>query len=239
MRVSVLGFAGVREILGARFELELPDGSRVAHLSAELEERFPALIPYRDRLAVAVDGELATAESPLVDGAEVALLPPVSGGSGEETDARTAAVSLVHGPIASEELCERITHPGAGAVVTFAGNVRNSHRGRPVTHLTYDAYEEMAIAALGRIVAELEAEQPEVRVAISHRLGDVQAGETSVVIAVSSPHRQAGYEVSREALERLKREVPIWKREHYANGESTWREEEPLAHTVKASGSSG
>lgn len=235
MRVSVLGFAGVREILGARLELELPDGSQVAHLSAELENRFPALIPYRDRLAVAIDGELATAESPLVDGAEIALLPPVSGGSGEEAGGPAPAVSLVHEPIVSEELCKRVARPGAGAAVTFAGNVRDSHHGRPVTHLTYDAYEAMAITALARIVAELEAKQPEVRVAISHRLGDVQAGETSVVIAVSSPHRQAGYEVSREALERLKHEVPIWKREHYADGESTWREEEPLAHPVKAS----
>jgi molybdopterin synthase catalytic subunit len=230
MQVSVLGFAGVREIVGARLELELPEGSRVAQLSAELEARFPALIPYRDRLAVAIDGELATAESLLSEGAEVALLPPVSGGNG-----RTGAVSLVHGPIVTDEPGARIAHPGAGAIVTFAGTVRDSHRGRPVTHLTYDAYEAMAIEALGRIVAELEAAKPEVRVAITHRLGDVQAGDTSVVIAVSSPHRQAGYEVSREALERLKREVPIWKREHYADGESTWREEEPLSRPVKAS----
>jgi molybdopterin synthase catalytic subunit len=222
MRVCVLGFAGVREIVGSKLEFELPEGSTVAELTTELERRFPELIPYRGRLAVAIDGQLATPESTLRESAEVALLPPVSGGAPE------TLVELVHGPIPIDEISVRIARPDAGAIVTFSGTVRNHHRGRSVTHLTYDAYEPMALERLARIAAELEIEYPGVRVAISHRLGDVAAGDTSVFIAVSSPHRQAGYEASRQALERLKSEVPIWKREHYADGEAAWREEEPL-----------
>ncbi len=235
MRVLVLGFASVREIVGSRLELDLPEGSTVAELRAELEHRFPELVPYRDKIAIAIDGRLGTPASPLAEGAEIALLPPVSGGGPE------SSVELVHGPIRIDEVSARVSRPGAGAIVTFSGTVRDHHRGRSVTHLTYDAYESMAIDALARIAAELEGEHPGVRVAISHRLGDVPAGDTSVVIAVSSPHRQAGYEASRQALERLKREVPIWKREHYADGESVWREEEPLdrREAVRASAPSG
>jgi molybdopterin synthase catalytic subunit len=96
-----------------------------------------------------------------------------------------------------------------------------------VARLTYTAYRPMALAALERIVRELEM-TGEARVAVVHRLGEVPVGEPSVVIAAASAHRRAAYEASREALERLKREVPIWKREHYADGEAAWREEEPL-----------
>ena len=235
MRVCVLGFAGVREIVGSKLELDLPAGSTVAELRAELEDRFPELVPYRDRIAIAIDGRLGTLESALAEGAEIALLPPVSGGGPEQE------VELVHGPIRIDEVSTRVAQPGSGALVIFNGSVRDHHHGRSVTHLTYDAYEPMAIDALARIAAELEVEHPGVRVAISHRLGEVAAGESSVVIAVSSPHRQAGYEASRQALERLKRQVPIWKCEHYADGGSAWREEEPLdrREAVRASGPSG
>lgn len=115
-----------------------------------------------------------------------------------------------------------------GAVLLFLGTVRNHHAGRPVARLTYSAYHAMAEANLRRIVDELEAAGDRLRVAIVHRLGDVPLAEPSVVIAVASPHREAAYDASRTALERLKKEVPIWKREHYADGEVTWREEEPL-----------
>lgn len=115
-----------------------------------------------------------------------------------------------------------------GAVLLFLGTVRNHHAGRPVARLTYSAYRPMAEANLGRIVDELEAGGDRLRVAIVHRLGDVPLSEPSVVIAVASPHREAAYDASRTALERLKKEVPIWKQEHYTDGEVTWREEEPL-----------
>lgn len=122
----------------------------------------------------------------------------------------------------------RVASSDCGAVLLFLGTVRNHHEGRPVQRLTYSAYRPMALAKLRRIVEELEGAGDRLRVAIVHRLGDVPLAEPSVVIAVASPHREAAYEASRTALERLKKEVPIWKREHYADGEVRWREEEPL-----------
>ena len=117
--------------------------------------------------------------------------------------------------------------------MVFLGNVRNHHAGREVAALTYSAYRTMAEARLEAIVSELEAADEDLRSEIVHRLGEVPVGEPSVVIAVASPHRAAAYEASRLALERLKREVPIWKRERYADGETVWREEEPLGEPAE------
>lgn len=124
-----------------------------------------------------------------------------------------------------------VANAECGAVLMFLGTVRNHHGGRPVRLLTYSAYRPMAVANLQRIVSDLEAAGDRLKVAIVHRLGDVPLGEPSVVIAVASPHREAAYHASRTALERLKKEVPIWKREHYADGEVAWREEESLLAT--------
>lgn len=121
-----------------------------------------------------------------------------------------------------------VAHPSCGAVLLFLGMVRDHHVGRRVARLDYSAYRPMAQTTLERIVTELETEAEHLRLAIVHRLGTVPVGEPSVVIAAASPHRAEAYEASRLALERLKKEVPIWKREHYADGEVTWREEEPL-----------
>jgi molybdopterin synthase catalytic subunit len=122
-------------------------------------------------------------------------------------------------------------------VVVFLGTVRDNHAGKPVEKLTYSAYRAMALEGLRRIVEDLEAAAPGLRAAIVHRLGEVPVGEASVVIAVASPHRAAAYEASRTALERLKAEIPIWKREHYADGGVAWREEEPLVKTSAAGAS--
>lgn len=221
MKVRLLAFATAGDALGAtELEMELPDGSRVADLRARLDRDHPALGPLWPRLAIAVDGRIAGPDAPLLDGVEVALLPPVSGGNGGRT-------GLVDERIDVDAAVRSVEDAGFGAVVTFLGTVRNHHAGRAVEKLTYTAYRRMAADALARIATELEAAAP-VRVAIVHRLGDVPVGEPSVVIAVGSAHRAAAYEVSRTALERLKAEVPIWKREHYAEGEAVWREEEPL-----------
>lgn len=222
MKVTVVAFASAREAIGeSRVELELPGAATtVEALGRELLGRWPALEPLWRRLALAVDGSLATPATPVPDGAEVALLPPVSGGDGE-------AVSLVAGEPDVASLLAAVAHPAHGATLLFLGRVRGDRDGRAVTHLTYEAYEPMALAALRRIVAELEAAGG-CRLALSHRLGEAPAGEATVAIAVSAPHRDGAYRASREALERLKREVPIWKREHYADGEADWLEVEPL-----------
>jgi molybdopterin synthase catalytic subunit/molybdopterin converting factor small subunit len=225
MKIRLLAFASAGDALGAtEMELDLADGSRVSDLRARLDRNHPKLVPLWPRLAVAVDGRIVSPDEPLQEGAEVALLPPVSGGSGETT----LRAELVDGPIDAGRAVAAVSGPGRGAVVVFLGTVRDHHAGRPVAKLTYSAYRSMALAGLRRIVADLEASHENLRAAIVHRLGEVPVGEPSVVIAVASPHRAAAYEASRTVLERLKAEIPIWKREHYADGGAAWREEEPL-----------
>jgi molybdopterin synthase catalytic subunit/molybdopterin converting factor small subunit len=235
MRIHLLAFASAADALGAaELDLDLEPGSRVADLRARLESEHPKLGPLWSRLAVAVDGRLVRSEEALAEGVEVALLPPVSGGSGAiplpglPGNAERVRTALVEGAIEVDRVIESISGPGRGAVVVFLGTVRNQHAGRKVTQLTYSAYRGMARSVLEAIAADLEAAHEGLRAAIVHRLGDVPIGEASVVIATASPHRAAAYDANRTALERLKTEVPIWKREHYAGGEAVWREEEPL-----------
>lgn len=229
IQVRVLGFASAGDALGAtEVAIEMPAGSRVADLRRRLDARHPALGPLWPRLAVAVDGRLEGDEAPLRDGCEVALLPPVSGGSGP-----AGVTGLADGPIDVSRLIAAVSGPSRGAVVVFAGTVRDHHRSRAVAGLRYSAYRAMAETVLAGIVADLEADGG-VRAAIVHRLGEVPVGEASVVIAVASPHRAAAYEASRTALERLKTEAPIWKRERYADGGEAWREEEPLTAAAPA-----
>lgn len=226
MKIRVLAFATASDALGwSERELELPGGSRVADLRVRLEGDHPKIARHWPRLAVAVNGRLASPDQELPEGAEVALLPPVSGGApGERVRA-----ALVDGPLDVAAISAGVAGPECGAVVLFLGTVRDHHAGRAVARLTYSAYRSMALDVLERIVADLERAHPGLKAAIVHRLGEVPVGEPSVVIAVASPHRAAAYEASRTALERLKAEAPIWKREHYADGEVAWREEEPLA----------
>lgn len=113
--------------------------------------------------------------------------------------------------------------------MVFLGNVRDHSQGRRVTDIEYSAYERLAEVRLGTIVAELETERPGLRVAIVHRLGRLDVGETSVAIVTASAHREAAYEANRIALERVKREVPVWKDERYDDGTRAWREVEPLS----------
>ncbi len=226
MKIRLLAFASAGDALGAtEMELEMAAGSRVIDLRARLDRDYPKIVPLWPRLAVAMDGRIVSIEEALRDGAEVALLPPVSGGSGELLRAE-----LVDGPIDTGRVVAAVSGPSRGAVVVFLGTVRDHHAGRPVAKLTYSSYRAMALEGLRRIVADLEAAGNDLRVAVVHRLGEVPVGEPSVVIAVASPHRAAAYEASRVALERLKAKVPIWKREHYADGGAAWREEEPLSN---------
>ncbi len=224
----MLSFATALDAVGsAETEHDLPDGSTVADLVEQLTEAYPGLEALWLRLAVAIDGEVAgDRTAPLHDGAEVALLPPVSGGS-----CGASASRLRGGPVDADTVASvraRVEDAGKGAVVVFVGNVRNSFGGRPVERITYSAYPAMAEKRLERIVNELEAAEPGTRVEVVHGLGTLEVGDASVVIATASAHRRQAYEVNRLALERLKAEVPIWKREHYVDGESSWREEEPL-----------
>jgi len=223
MRIRLLAFATAREALGAtEVTFEVPEGSTVDDLADLLRQEYPDLAEIWSRLAIAVDGVLAQSHDLLDEDSEVALLPPVSGG------APAPKTSLVDGAIDTQDLLAAAGHPSCGALVLFVGTVRDRNGDRAVEGITYDAYRSMAAEKLETIVAELEDSSATLRVHIVHRLGEVPVGEASVAIAVASPHRSAAFDASREALERLKREVPIWKLEHYSDGPPEWREEESL-----------
>ncbi len=234
MRIRLLAFATASDAIGAgEVSLVIDDGTTIDQLRTILAKRYPQLGPLWRRLAVAVDGEVAAGDTLLFEGAEVALLPPVSGGSPTVSGGRPAASPepdglLTDRPLDITALVRAAERPDCGAVVLFLGTVRNHHGGRPVSRITYHAYRAMAERRLARIVEDLEQADPTLRARVVHRLGTLEVGESSVAIAVSSPHREAAYAASRTLLERLKAEVPIWKREHYQDGAVAWREEEPL-----------
>jgi MoaE-MoaD fusion protein len=205
VRVTVKLFAGLRERAGSgRREVELPDGSAARDVWPALD-----LGDEPEGLLYAVNREYAAPDRALAEGDEVALIPPVSGG----------AFRLSEKPLALEAAVDEVRTPEAGAIATFAGTTRVRSRGRDVVHLDYEAYEEMAEAEMERIAAELKARYDLCEVAIHHRVGRVGIGETSVVIAVSAPHRADALAACRDAIDTLKETVPLWKKEVYEGGE--------------------
>ena len=205
MRVVVRLFAGLREQRGtSRLEVDLGDGASVADVWPAL-----GLGPEPSGLLYAVNRTYAEREQPLTDGDEVALIPPVSGG----------AFRLTHGPVNLTSVLVEVVDEQAGAIASFLGTVRAQSRGRDVIALEYEAYEEMAEEVMAEIADELSTRYELCKVAISHRLGRVEVGETSVAIAVSAPHRQDALAACAEAIEALKSRVPLWKKELYVGGE--------------------
>jgi MoaE-MoaD fusion protein len=210
MRVTVRLFAMLRERAGtSRRELELPDGATAGDVWAALE-----LGPEPEGLALAVNRAYADRAAALADGDEVALIPPVSGG-GEPY------VELTLEPLDLPALVRRVEHPGAGAVATFTGTVRNASRGQDVVRLEYEAYPEMVVEELRRIAGEIAERHGLLGIAIAHRYGTLAIGDASVVIATSAAHRAAALAACSEAIDTLKERVPIWKKEHYEGG-TTW-----------------
>lgn len=205
VQITVRLFAGLRERAGTgRRELELPDGATLADVWAAID-----LGPEPRGLLYAVNRVYADAAQPLSDGDEVALIPPVSGG----------AFRLTQGPVNLTAVVVEVVDEQAGAIATFLGTVRAQSRGREVIALEYEAYEEMAEEVMVEIADELSSRYALCKVAISHRLGRVEVGETSVAIAVSAPHRQDALAACADAIEALKSRVPLWKKELYVGGE--------------------
>ncbi len=205
MKVAVKLFAGLRERAGTGGrDLELPPGAHVADVwrALELGSEPPGLL-------YAVNKEYAERERALADGDEVALIPPVSGGT----------FRLSEQPLDLGAAVAEVATDEAGAVATFAGTTRRSSRGRTVVHLEYEAYEGMAEQAMAGLAEELERRYDLCGVAIHHRVGRVAIGETSVVIAVSAPHRADALAACKDAIDTLKVSVPLWKKEVYEGGE--------------------
>jgi molybdopterin synthase catalytic subunit len=225
MRIRVLFFGQLKDIVGiAQEEAELSDGARVEDLFERYGRRFPKLAEFRPSIAASVNQEYAGWSVPLAAGDEVAFLPPVSGGQ-HQTASGGDIFQLVRERIDSHRITENLKAPADGALVVFDGFVRNSFKGQPTEYLVYEAYEPMAYAKMREIGAQIQEKFPIHRVAIVHRLGRLEIGETSVLIAVSSPHRAAAFEACRYGIDTLKRTVPIWKKEHFVGG-AVWAEGE-------------
>src|ERR1700735_2603297 len=225
VRVRVLCFGQLKDITGlAQEDAEISEGARVEDLFERYGQRFPRLVEFRPSVAMSINQEYAAWRSQLSGGDEVAFLPPVSGGqqapAGESQSTRPGAdiFEIVRSAIRPQEIIEGLKAPGDGALVVFDGFVRNNFKGKPTLYLDYEAYESMAYAKMREIGAEIHAKFPIDGVAIVHRLGRLEIGETSVLTAVTSPHRAAAFGACRYAIDTLKRTVPIWKKEYFAGG---------------------
>ena len=227
-RVRLLFFGAARDAAGGHAELDTDAPATVALLRAELTAKYPSLERFGRSLLVAVNEEYATDDRALDDGDEVAIFPPVSGG-GEHSDDGNASTpdfyDLTDAPIDIGALARRVVPADCGATVTFDGYVREWTGGRRTNHLVYEAYPAMALREMRRL-GEQARERFEIRfVAIVHRTGKLEIGETSVCIVVAAPHRRTAFEACLWIIDELKRTVPIWKKEVYADGE-TWIEGE-------------
>lgn len=216
---QVLVFAGLKERLGrSEVEVELADGATVAHLLETLAVAHPEIAKSLTGCRVAIDQEFASADDAIPAGAELAVIPPVSGGM-DATQVR-GRCRLTDQPLVLAEVMARVEHQGAGGLVTFTGAVRERSRGKDIERLEYEAYGSMAVRTMDEIATGIEGDIEGVRVAIDHRIGVLGLGEVAVVIAASAPHRAEAFDACRRAIEALKQDVPIWKREVATDGAS-------------------
>jgi MoaE-MoaD fusion protein len=230
MRVHILVFGVLKDLIPeSSAPLELPDGARVRDLLDHHRKSFAERDALWRSLAVAVNREYVSADHALRDGDEVALLPPVSGGAAESGP----RVSIVRQRIDAHATVTSLERPEDGALLVFDGMVRNNSRGRRTLYLIYEAYEEMALDQMRTLAAKAMADFPIRDVAIVHRLGRLEVGETSVLIAVASAHRAAAFDACRWLIDTLKKTVPIWKKEHFEDG-AVWADGEPFPPEISA-----
>jgi len=242
MRVKVLFFGMLKEIVGsAEEQLTVADGAQLRSIFDHYAGRFPRLGQLSSSIVLARNHEFSDGSACVTDGDEVAFLPPVSGGSAaadltysqEILDEAGHFFALTRKPIDTRALVERIVAGEDGAVVNFEGVVRNNSKGRKTLYLEYECYEPMAMKTLATIGREIAASYAIGRIAMVHRLGRMEIGETSVAVIVTAPHRKPAFDAALEGINRLKRLVPIWKKEHFVDGEvwveGEWDRNAPVA----------
>jgi len=216
-RLTIRLFATLRERAGApELTRDFPDGATVAEIWTCLKSEFPALDGHRDSVRFAVNQEYVNDDYRPRPGDEIAFIPPVSGGSEASC---LGNITIVRHHIDVAALEKSVADPMAGAICTFVGTTRENNAGRKVIRLEYEAYEAMALSEMRRLAEEAGRRWNIVRIAIAHRIGIVEIGETSVAIAVSAAHRAEAFEACRFAIDTLKEIVPIWKKEHFEGGE--------------------
>jgi molybdopterin synthase catalytic subunit len=225
MKVRVLYFGQLRELANKREEqVEVPEGETVQQLFDRISEVFPALRNFDDVIAIGVNQSFAAREQILKENDEIAMLPPVSGGA---PSADEPFVRMQQERIVPHDIVPKYEQPEDGAVVIFDGIVRNHSRNRQTKYLEYEAYEEMALKRMQELAREARTKFPIRNVALVHRLGRLEIGESSVLIAVYSAHRAAAFEACRWLIDTLKKTVPIWKKEFFIDG-AVWADGEPF-----------
>jgi MoaE-MoaD fusion protein len=255
MRIRVLFFGMLRDLAGTGSEaVDLPEGASVRDLLKQCGSRIQGLNAALASLALAVNQRYADPETILNAGDEVALLPPVSGGAPETANKTQSEITqprvggpelnggirhagIVRAPIDTQQTLSKLKRDEDGAAVIFEGVVRNHTRGRKTLFLDYEAYEEMALQQMESLAAQALQNFQIRDVALVHRLGRLEIGETSVLIVVVSAHRAAAFEACRWLIDTLKRTVPIWKKEHFADG-AVWADGEPFPAEIPRANSS-
>jgi MoaE-MoaD fusion protein len=225
-QINVLFFATIRELAGTRqTSIELPEGASVGDAKALLVEKYPALKRAMDTTVVAVNREFAPDEDPIPPGAEIAIFPPVSGGSDGNEQETPTIFSITEAEIDLNHLLSQITLPESGAACLFTGTVRGkTQRGdaHETSYLEYEAFQPMAEGKMRQVASEIRSRWPDVQgVAIVQRVGKLMPGTPTVLIACTAAHRDTGvFEAARYGIDRLKEIVPVWKKEVGPDGEA-------------------
>lgn len=212
--IHIRFFAGHRDIVGAASQtMQIHPGTSLAQVWQQLVATYPPLDLYTDHVLYARNQEFAEPDTIPLDGDEVAFIPPVSGGKPDVLE----PFLITPDPLDPLPLVAYVQTPEDGAVVTFAGVVRNQTEGRATAYLSYEAYSEMATPLFARIANEARERWAIGRVAIHHRIGRVEIGQTAVLIVVAAPHRETAFAATAYLMDRIKAIVPIWKEEHWAD----------------------
>ncbi len=223
MRVSLRLFAGLHDLVGRKdIVMDLAEGATVDQLKVRIADEYPVVRPLLKTLVFAIDDEYIPTNQVLHEGAEVSLIPPVSGGA-----------QAVEGPPATEPfwvtgqrlephvqtLVDLVRRDDNGAIALFYGVVRNNSEGRRVEWIEYEAHESMALKKMREVAAQTKNQFPAVgAIGVWHRIGTLEIGETSLLVAVASPHRKEAFEACHWAVDRIKEVVPVWKKEHWQGG---------------------
>ncbi len=215
MRIKVLFFGILRDVTGLREDsIEIPEGGLASSVFDHYVAQFPRLGDMSRSIVLAVNQRFCEPSLELRDGDELAVLPPVSGGAGADN-----YFALTREPIDAAAIARRMLRGEDGAIVTFEGVTRDNTNGRPTRYLEYECYEAMALMTMGEIGEDIAKAHQISRIAMVHRLGRVEIGETSVVVIATAPHRRPAFEAALEGINKLKKMVPVWKKEFFADGE--------------------
>jgi len=231
MQVRVLFFGVLKDMAGkSADEIDVRDGAPVRDVLLHYESQLPKLRAWLPSIALAVNQQYAGPDTKLKANDEIALLPPVSGGACDPSRERRHA-RITREAIDAKRIVETLKHGEDGASLVFEGVVRNQTRGRMTVYLDYEAYEEMALEQLESLATQSLGQFQIRDVTIVHRLGRLEIGETSVLIAVASAHRAAAFDACRWLIDTLKRTVPIWKKEYFVDG-AVWADGEAFPKEI-------